>query len=495
MNKLSIIAIIALALNAQAYSDKTKNVDDGARSQVSFQANSNKPNGPKIQDGDTIAYAYMENGDKLIEIKAVFTDPKNDKIEVIKITRGGFFPNYIVNENMSKHGIGCSPDNDNDKTKTWGDITKHCNSTYFTTDATDAAITVVGTVLVTAFSLGINVATGTYIVAKSFDKDKFLDIVEKNKLVEVRENLLELERYEVELTRKIEKESTLLYSERKNEYEKNAKNISIEYSLNDKSGLYKGDKIIGTHSLDLKVPPVKSYRYNYRSYLKNTSFSQDNYLSVFENVKQNMLKQYEDDTLDYKNSVDKQFEYYTVLGKSEWYLNYNQNISFFVTAEAPNKVFYTQDKQVIVNIPITIEYTNLNGMIPKSFKLSDENYELSVTPNYNLSVTAISKNKTKSYITTKSITSYYSGLVCNNLDLNRELAPDVVSLPSNSTYTAISQEQKNKSNFSKINKERAKEYMIDYGYAVKYRINNTNIDKSIYQTKQISLYDIYQQYL
>ena len=76
MKKLSIIAIIALAVNAQAASNETKNVNNEGRSQVSFQANSNKPNGPKIQDGDTIAYAYMENGDKLTEIKAVFWDER-----------------------------------------------------------------------------------------------------------------------------------------------------------------------------------------------------------------------------------------------------------------------------------------------------------------------------------------------------------------------------------------------------------------------------------
>lgn len=54
---------------------------------------------------------------------------------------------------------------------------------------------------------------------------------------------------------------------------------------------------------------------------------------------------------------------------------------------------------------------------------------------------------------------------------------------------------KDKSNFSQITKSKADSIKINYGYAAKYKVNDTNIEKAIYTTKNYSLYDIYRQYL
>jgi hypothetical protein len=93
------------------------------------------------------------------------------------------------------------------------------------------------------------------------------------------------------------------------------------------------------------------------------------------------------------------------------------------------------------------------------------------------------------------LTCYYQNLVNNLSNLDKELAPESKDLDDGTQYGLLSSTMQEKSNFTKMTKSKIESIKINYGYAVKYRINDTNIEKAIYTTKNYSLYDIFRQYL
>ena len=148
-----------------------------------------------------------------------------------------------------------------------------------------------------------------------------------------------------------------------------------------------------------------------------------------------------------------------------------------------------------VPVTITVSSATVTKMFPKSFVLEDKNIHVDFVTNSNLIVSAIAVNKTKSFINVKSLTSYYKSAVFNQSNIDREIAPDSTTLQTNSGYDMFSNDMKNSSNFYKITKSKAQDIKINYGFAVKYHLNNTNEDKSIYETKKHSLYNIIKEYI
>jgi hypothetical protein len=163
--------------------------------------------------------------------------------------------------------------------------------------------------------------------------------------------------------------------------------------------------------------------------------------------------------------------------------------------KAPAEVPYTLGKKINVAIPIIVESASLNNMVPKEYLLDDSNFLAVMGANSNLTVNGVLSNKTQSFITVKSLTCYYQNLVNNLSNLDKELAPESKDLDDGTQYGLLSSTMKEKSNFEKITKSKADSIKIKYGYAVKYKVNDTNIEKAIYTTKSYSLYDIYRQYL
>jgi hypothetical protein len=62
-------------------------------------------------------------------------------------------------------------------------------------------------------------------------------------------------------------------------------------------------------------------------------------------------------------------------------------------------------------------------------------------------------------------------------------------------YDLLSGDMIKESAFEKVTKKKASNTYITYGFASKYRINNTNVDQSLYSTAKYSLLELYKQYL
>jgi hypothetical protein len=455
-----------------------------------------------LSNSEILGYAYMQDGSKLLKVSLDANEARDKDVELIRITEGGFFMDYNLNPEQiaGNKAVVCSTDNEsNGPTYSNGnkDLTKVCQSHFFTHTAVDIAASTLASTVFTVLNLGINLIEGSLINGKTFDKDAFLKIIDDNNLGKYRAELLTIKTKEREITnyaKQKSQEMDALYTAAYNAYADNQKTISISYAVNDKSGLLQDKNLNGDFSVGLHSPEKKSY--DYTSLIKTEAPPTiDNTLSNLSNIKEKIDQQYQKDLKEYKTYLSTGFKDYTIIGASEKTFAHNENISFFATLKAPTTVPYTLGKKINITIPITVEYANLEKMVPKEYSLSDSNFVGVMQANSYLTVNGVMSNKTQSFLTIKSLTCYYQNLVNNLSNLDKELAPESKDLDDGTQYGLLSSTMQEKSNFTKMTKSKIESIKINYGYAVKYRINDTNIEKAIYTTKNYSLYDIFRQYL
>ncbi len=439
-----------------------------------------------LSNGKTLAYAHMENGNKLLKISSSSVSENSD-IEIIKITDSGFYPDYYMSsrEAAGDKSPGClvhMSDDDEDL--------KFCRSNYTGRTALSSGVSVLWNAAATVTTVGLNVATGSIADPKFFDKDKFLKIVKENNLPEIRQKLVDL----YQLSRKNSKELDNIYSSYYNNYKNNISNINFTYNIEDKSELLPSKTLDANYKIVLNAPAKKSYSYD--RFIDKIDTSAENFDNVYASISNNIQSEFKEDKEKYKIYLETSFVDYVIRGAKDYTFKHNKHISFNSTIKAPSKIKYILNKKITIPVNITIESASLNKMFPKDFVLQDNNLEVNFhTNNNNSMVKIIASNNTQSFINTKSLTSYYGKSVYNLSDVNREIAPKSTTLSSNSNYDILSDEMIEFSNFSNVTKSKAKSIILTYGYAVKYRINNTNQDKSLYKTNKYSLHSIIKQYI
>jgi hypothetical protein len=458
-------------------------------------------NEPVLSSYGTLGYAYMKGGTKLVKVipnsaeyavKALIEEDKNNDIELIKITRGGYYPNYSMNSNTEngKGGKGMPTClvhmNDKDPNLPF------CRSHYTSREALMTGVATLWNAAATFTTVGLNVATGTLADPKYFHKDEFLDIVKKADLPKYREALLSLNTYSDDKVESINR----MYEKAYSEYSDNQKLLTVTYTLQDKSGFYNQNTIDGAYSIALNAPQKKNYEY--LSLINNEVFAEgnQNLEEQVKAIKEKIDEKYKNDVQEYEKYLSSNFKNYKLVGNSSKTFKHNDKISFYATIKAPTQeIPYTLGKKITINIPVTIEYADIKGMVPKEYALQDTNFNMLMRADSGLGINGIMSNKTQSFITVKSLTSYYQNLVFNVSNLDKELAPEAKDLDDGTRYSLITSSMSEKSNFEKITKSKAQAIKINYGYAVKYKVNDTNIEKAIYNTKNYSLYEIIQQYL
>lgn len=447
-----------------------------------------------LSNSAILGYAYMQDGTKLVKV-SMSGDEEHDKdIELIRITEGGFYPNYSMNTKTENGGGGekaCAVTmDDNDKDKPF------CRSHYTSREALMTGMAALFNAAATFTTVGLNVVAGAVADPKYFHKNDFLEIVKKNNLQKYREELLtiHLKREEVrQYTYQKSAELDTMYQKALDEYTSNQENITFNYKVTDKSGLLPNKELDGGYTIGLNIPARKNYSYVH--YLTNEKLVKETALTQLDTIKSKIDQQYETDAKEYKGYIAGSFKNYKIIGQAKKRYFYNDYISFESALKAPSEVVYSLGKKMTIDIPITVESANLNNMVPREYMLNDTNFQAIMRAGSDMSVNGVLTNKTQSFITVKSLTGYYQGLVHNLSNLDKELAPESKDLDDGSRYPLLSSGMKEKAYFSNITKSKAENTKINYGYAIKYKINDTNIEKAIYNTKNISLYDIYRQYL
>lgn len=477
---IMLTSIVSITFNGCG----SKNPKETSLNNSSSNSNSS---GIVIDDGIAIAYAHMKGGTKLIKIDSS-SIPENEDVEIIKITKNGFYPNYQIDK--TDYDRKCGRHYENGVLKDWT-TTNFCKSNYTSTSASQAGKNIVWNSLfvpIAVITNPINTASGKplYDLNKTFNQETFFSVIKDNNLVKYQTVISEVGKYAEEKSSK----HTELYKEVLSKYKDDMKLVSINYDINDKSGLANDINIKWDYKILPDTSAIKTYSYS--KFIPNKDLIDNNNSSEY--FKKIIDAQYENDIIEHKKYLSQGFKSYKLEGTKNYTMNYNDNISFYMVVNAPENIKYNAGEKMNVTIPVTVEYADLKNMIPTQFILDDSNFRINMKTNTN-SVTAISSNKTKSFLTLKSLTGYYSNLLLNHSNVDRELAPEAESLASDSNYNLISAEMREKSNFKNMTKSKMQSTQINFGYAVKYKINNTNIEKSIYDTKNYSLYEIYKQYL
>ncbi len=462
--------------------------DDSGKISVSAPEHVEAVKKATLSSSGAIGYAYMQGGTKLLKVSMLNNGHDKD-VELIRITAFGFYPDYSMTnkEEKADDAINCviSTGMGNDAK---GNKKLFCDSHYTSREVLSTIASSTLTAGLAALTFGTTLLVGLP-DPKYFHQKDFLEIVENNELPKHQANLLELVKYANQRSQEMD----ALYAKALTDYQGNKNLISLSYSVTDKSGLLQNKELDGGYTVALNAPAKKSY--SYTSLINGEAFTKEDAVSKTATLKERIEQQYQKDLKEYKTYLATAFKNYNIVGQSEKKFAHNSNISFDATIKAPTEVPYTLGKKINITIPITVETASLNNMVPKAYTIDDSNFIAVMGVNSNLSVNGVLSNKTQSFITVKSLTCYYQSLVNNISNLDKELAPDSRALDDGTRYALLSSTMKEKVNFTQMTKSKADSIKINYGYAVKYKVNDTNIEKAIYTTKNYSLYDIYRQYL
>ncbi len=138
----------------------------------------------QISQFNTIGYAHIKDGDKLVKVSLNYTVPNSKEIEVIEITEGGFYPSYHIPNETVRCFTNKFEDSENNS--------DFCSSIFASKDSLKTSG---ANVFRTAALFGTNVLSGSAIYYVDFNSDYFLEIIKKNDLEKYRQSLLALLNY------------------------------------------------------------------------------------------------------------------------------------------------------------------------------------------------------------------------------------------------------------------------------------------------------------
>ena len=439
-------------------------------------------------NGSLLAYAYLKNGKVLVSINDTKAIADNS-VETVLMTTGGFYPSY----RFSSRGQECGRYYIKGRLNDWTN-TAFCKSNYTSSSATSVVGNTLWNSLLTPIATVVHPIDSVsgepiYKSTKAFDKELFLEIMSENKLPALRQKLVSLKKLADE------KETILenMYTPYFNEYNENLANIEIVYNIQDKSQLLPTKKLDADYRVVLNAPDKKEYKY--ASFLASFVATPENFDNKYADVVNKINHQFEEDKKEYKTYLKTAFTTYKLEGPKNKTFIHNENVSFVSSIKAPSEIKYRKGKRIKIPVTIVVNSATLTHMIPKIFILSDSNMDVTFEANSDATISVIAENKTTSFVTAKSLTSYYNRDVYSLSNIDREISPETTTLSENSNYSLLSDKMIKASDFEGITKAKAKSIKMNYGYAVKYRINNTNLNKSMYSTKKHSLYSIVQEYL
>jgi len=449
--------------------------------------NNNNATQAKLGNGSLLAYAYLKNGETLLSLNDI---PQSDDVETVLITTRGFYPNYRFSGDRSQE---CGRYYKHNKLIDFSEK-DFCKSHYTHSKASSAVGDTLWNSLfvpLAAVTNPVNTAKGKplYQLSKSFDKEEFLKVMDENNLPQIRKKLLKLN----DIILKNERTLHEMYQPYFKKYKENLSHIHFIYNVQDKTGLLPSKNIDPHYRVVLDAPQEK--RYNYHDFLTSLNATPQNFENRYQDTLNKLQHQFEEDKKNYQKYLETAFTSYKIEGPSNYSFQYNTHVSFETTIKAPSEIKYKYAQDIKIPITVLVTSATLQHMIPKKFQLQDTNIQVDFILNDNATVSAIAQNKTQHFITIKSLTSYYRDDVYNISKIDREISPETTTLSANSNYTLLSNKMIQKSNFKNITRAKAKQIHINYGYAIKYRLNNTNINKSIYHTNKYSLYSIIKEYL
>ncbi|WP_306534052.1 hypothetical protein [Geobacter sp.] len=182
---------------------------------------------------------------------------------------------------------------------------------------------------------------------------------------------------------------------------------------------------------------------------------------------------------EYQNKLSDLISYLNLIHNKE-----NLKGRYAFTINAPQTIKSSNTKQEIV-YDILINSADFGTVFPV-YNMSDKNIVMDFNGNsINLD------NKTKEFIQVYSISVYVGkDIKLISLDQPIELPPQAKLARPLSVVRQLDYFMKEEMTFDKITAEKARKSNINFGFAVKYRIVEQNLDKSLYKTTNINVYEL-----
>lgn len=215
--------------------------------------------------------------------------------------------------------------------------------------------------------------------------------------------------------------------------------------------------------------------------------------SFFKDLNIKLNSEFKEVKNNYKNEyVKNHLSYYTFSIDSKHKFILNDNISYNGELNIPQNFKYEYGVKKVVPVQVIIESANVRSITPKNFVLKDNNLNIDFMNQNNRSIDVISENKTSSFLTIQSLTSYINENVYTFSNIiNREIAPESKTLKANSSYPLFSDTMTNDLNLKNITKKDLINKTMKYGFAVKYHIGDSNIEKTIFKTQEYNYLEIF----
>lgn len=263
-----------------------------------------------------------------------------------------------------------------------------------------------------------------------------------------------------------EHEALLLkYDEAMSNFERSYKIISSEYqkksaqpliSMNDQSGLFKGTSDTFQKFISVKRNNIIELETNLQS------SSLENLVFITENRNQKAI-----------NELIKKSENFFVNCKG----NSLKGVKY--TLKCPQTVLSSESKFTVEAVIHSIDYKRV---IPNNFNESDQN----LTINMRSGIINI-VNKTDNFVSIDSLSFYHNGNIASEYKMNYELPPgsekdilSINSMPIVWKFLSFYDVTRNSANIKKI----------EYGFAVKYTISDTNKEKTFFKRNTYRLIDL-----
>jgi len=142
-----------------------------------------------------------------------------------------------------------------------------------------------------------------------------------------------------------------------------------------------------------------------------------------------------------------------------------------------------------VDIDVIVDSLDYDFVLPSDMKAEDETFLIKLD-----GFSFYLENKTKSYVTVDSISFYHNGEVSSSIKLGHEMAPYSHS-PKNRKFGIFSLGASERTmRFEKVTKKRSLSTYVNYGVALKYRVIDTDKEKTLLTNKKYQLATILPRY-
>jgi len=275
-----------------------------------------------------------------------------------------------------------------------------------------------------------------------------------------------------------------LYDKYYTQYKTDCENAIFDLAIDDESGFYDSSitsrMLLSVNQNDLQRTPILLERLKISFTSATVDFEETLAKLLLDN--QQML----DSEMASVNEEHRKYEVFLkdktssfsiINSKTKKINGFNLNIS------APTVVNVNPIGKTIVNASMRITSKDFRDVRP-SATMSDKNLSFSYDGK-NMTL----RNLTKNYLQVRSISVYYNNDV-STVQCDIEIAPESyinnLSYETNSLYSSL----KAVRDYPDMTVNKAKKHTVSYGYAVKYRIAEANLDNTLYKKSEYKLLDV-----